>query len=36
MIEVQLKRHVMEGVFRLTNNLVPESFKNQPKGGELP
>lgn len=36
MIEVQLKRHVMEGVFRLTNSLVPESFKNQPKGGELP
>jgi len=36
MVEVQLKRHVMDGVFRLTNNLAPESFKNQPKGMELP
>ena len=36
MIEVQLKRHVVEGVFRLTQNLEPESFKDQPKGAELP
>jgi len=35
MIEVQLKRHVMEGVFRLENNLVPEDFIGQPKGSEL-
>lgn len=35
MVEVKLKRHVMEGVFRLTNSLVPESFKNQEKGSEL-
>ncbi|MGA8865025.1 MAG: hypothetical protein WBM09_11620 [Gallionella sp.] len=36
MIEVQLKRHVVEGVFRLTQDLEPESFKDQAKGGELP
>ncbi len=36
MIEVQLKRHVVEGVFRLTQSLEPESFKDQAKGGELP
>ena len=36
MVEVQLKRHVVEGVFRLTNNLAPEIFKDQPKGAELP
>lgn len=36
MVEIQLKRHVMEGVFRLAHSLEPESFKDQPKGGELP
>ena len=36
MIEVQLKRHVMEGVFLLTRNLGPASFKDQPKGKEIP
>jgi hypothetical protein len=36
MIEIELKRHVYEGVFRLTQNLSPEEFKNQPKGAELP
>ena len=36
MVEVQLKRHVVEGVFRLTQNLEPESFKDQPKGAEIP
>lgn len=35
MVEVQLTRHVVEGVFRLTQNLDPESFKNQPKGQDL-
>ncbi len=36
MIEVELRRHVVEGVFRLTQNLNPENFKNQPKGADLP
>jgi hypothetical protein len=36
MVEVMLKRLVMEGVFRLTQNLSPEDFKDQPKGAELP
>ena len=36
LVEVQLKRRVVEGVFRLTQSLQPESFKDQPKGGELP
>lgn len=36
MVEVRLKRHVMEGVFRLTQNLSPEDFKDQSKGDELP
>lgn len=35
MVEVKLKRHVMEGVFQLTNNLVPEPFDDQAKGNEL-
>lgn len=35
MIEIQLKRHVMEGVFRLAQSLEPESFKDQSKGAEL-
>lgn len=36
MIEIQLKRHVTEGVFRLTQDLAPQSFKNQAHGAELP
>ena len=36
MVEVQLKRHVVEGIFRLTQSLTPEDFKHQPKGGEIP
>lgn len=35
MVEIRLRRHVMEGVFRLTRNLEPEDFRNQPKGAEL-
>ena len=36
MVEVELRRHVVEGVFRLTQNLSPEDFKEQPKGADLP
>ena len=36
MIEIRLKRHVVEGVFRLTNNLEAKDLKKQPKGKELP
>ena len=36
MVEVELRRHVVEGVFRLTQSLTPEDFKKQPKGAELP
>ena len=36
MVEVQLKRHVVEGIFRLTQSLTPEDFKHQPKGEKLP
>lgn len=36
MVAVELKRHVVEGVFRLTKSLKPEGFKRQPKGEELP
>ncbi len=35
MIEMQLARHVAEGVFRLTQNLSPEDFRGQPKGRPL-
>lgn len=35
MVEIQLKRHVVEGVFRLTNNLEPDDFKDQAKGEDL-
>lgn len=35
MIDVILQRQVMEGVFRLTQNLSPEDFKNQPKGNPI-
>jgi len=36
MVEVELRRRVAEGVFRLTQSLVPEDFTNQPKGAEIP
>lgn len=36
MVEIGLKRHVVEGVFQLTQNLAPEDFKQQAKGAELP
>lgn len=37
MIEVELKRHVVEGVFRLVDATQPrESFKDQEKGKDLP
>src|SRR4029079_3817064 len=37
MLDVQLRRHVVEGVFRLTQNLTtPEDFRDQPHGQELP
>lgn len=36
MIEVELRRRVVEGVFRLTQDLNPEDFKTQPKGADLP
>ena len=36
MVEVELRRCVVEGVFRLTQNLSPEDFKEQPKGADLP
>ncbi|MGZ4954034.1 MAG: esterase/lipase family protein [Methylobacter sp.] len=36
MVEIQLSRHVKEGVFRLTQELRPKSFKHQPKGIDLP
>jgi hypothetical protein len=37
MVEVVLQRHVMEGVFRLTQVLAPtEDFSKQPKGQPLP
>lgn len=35
MVEIQLKRHVVEGVFRLANNIEPENFKDQAKGNDL-
>jgi hypothetical protein len=35
MVEVELQRHVTEGVFRLTQNLTPEDFSKQPKGADL-
>jgi len=36
MIEIELKRHVTEGVYRLTQNLKPEKFAKQLKGELLP
>lgn len=35
MIDVVLKRHVMEGVFRLTQSLPPEDFRKQTRGEPL-
>jgi hypothetical protein len=35
MVDVVLKRQVMEGVFRLTQSLIPEDFRKQPKGGPI-
>jgi hypothetical protein len=35
MVEVVLKRQVMEGVFRLTQSLVPEDFRKQPRGSPV-
>jgi hypothetical protein len=35
MIEVELRRHVVQGVFRLTQSLTPEDFSEQPKGAEI-
>lgn len=36
MVEVQFVRHVLDGVFRLTQNLTPEDFKGQSPGSEIP
>jgi hypothetical protein len=35
MVEVELRRHVVEGVFRLTQDLTPEDFKKPLKGADL-
>ncbi len=35
MVDIRLTRHVTEGVFRLTKNLEPESFKSQPRGSDI-
>ena len=35
MVEVELRRHVVEGVFRLTQSLIPEDFKKQATGTEI-
>ena len=36
MIEVVLRRHVVEGVFRLTQSLTREDFIKQPRGADIP
>lgn len=36
MIEIELRRHVREGVFQLTQDLKPKKFGNQAKGEDLP
>ncbi len=36
MIDIVLERHVTEGVIRLTQDLTPEDFRKQARGGELP
>jgi len=35
MIEVELRRHVVQGVFWLTQSLSPENFSEQPKGADI-
>lgn len=35
MVDVVLQRKVREGVFRLTQRLVPEDFRKQPKGNVI-
>jgi hypothetical protein len=35
MIDIILQRRVMEGVFRLTQDLTPKDFSDQPKGNPL-
>ncbi len=35
MIDIQLKRHVVEGVFKLTQDLTPEYFASQDKGADV-
>lgn len=36
MIEIEMRRHVVEGVFTLTQDLTPEDFRKTPKGKEIP
>jgi hypothetical protein len=36
LVEIELRRHVREGVFQLTQRLEPENFARQPKGADLP
>jgi hypothetical protein len=36
MIEIELTRHVLEGVFQLTQALEAADFKKQPGGSEIP
>lgn len=36
MIDIELRRRVVERVFRLTQNLAPEEFKEGPRGTEIP
>jgi len=36
MLDIELKRHVREGVFQLTQNLKPEKFAKQDPGADLP
>ena len=36
MVDIQLRRHVREGVFRLTQSLVAEDFRQQAPGEPLP
>jgi hypothetical protein len=36
MIDIVLQRHVMEGVFQLTQDLAPQDFRKQAKGDALP
>lgn len=36
MIEVVMRRHVVDGVFSLTQNFVPEDFRDAQKGTDIP